>query len=206
MGQPPRFPHLNHAQRANTSTGGLREARYLRDGYCAGSSTLKSCLNATWYPCRWDKCSNTHLSMYDSGSDTLHVALRSRSQWDGGVTTRSCRWGSYGPPCTCCLHDADVHEGLMDTLDPNGDGSRTPLAVAILSLTTSSIMRAAWLRSTTGYDIEIVKTVRTSKNAPYSTVYESTYGCTRGRACRCTSASAVATTIDRRGDRDEPDR
>ncbi len=47
---------LNHAQRANTNTGGLRVARYLRDGFCAGTSTLKARFNGNWFACRTDKC------------------------------------------------------------------------------------------------------------------------------------------------------
>lgn len=183
---------LNHAQRANTSVGGLRVARYLRDGYCAGTSTLRTRLNATWYACQGDACWDTYIDMYNSSSDTLNVTLTSGSQWDGGVATTSCRWGSSGSPFTCYIYDVDDHEGQMDMNDPNGDGSRTPLAAGFISLTTSNIKRAAWLRSTTGYDKEIVKAVRTTEGARNSTLYSNgwydwttleVYVCESGLGC-----------------------
>jgi len=183
---------LNHAQRANTSVGGLRVARYLRDGYCAGTSTLKSRLNATWYACRTDKCWNTYNDMYNASSDSLNITLTSGYQWDGGVSTKSCRWGSSGTPFTCYLYDVDVHEGQMDMADPNGDGARTPLAAGFMSFTTSNVKRAAWLRSTTGYDKEIVKAVKTTEGARHATLYNNgwydwtslqVYVCMSGLGC-----------------------
>lgn len=162
---------LNHAQRANTSTGGLRVARYLRDGYCAGTSTLKARFNGNWFGCRTDKCWNTYNAIYNATNDSLNVTLTSGSEWDGGVKTRSCRWGSSGTSFTCYLYDVNLHQGQMDTVDPNGDGARTPLAIQFLSLTTNSIKRAAWLQGSSGYDKEIVKAVRTTEGARNSSLY-----------------------------------
>ncbi|MDJ0770727.1 MAG: hypothetical protein QNJ12_18180 [Ilumatobacter sp.] len=182
--------HLNHGQRANARTGGLEVARYLRDGYCSGTSTLKSRLNGNWFGCRTDKCYNTYLSMYNSSNDSLRVNKTSGSQYDGGVTNRSCRWGS-GSSWTCYYYNTNAYEGYMDVTDPNGDGARTPLAAPFLSFTTSNIKRAAWLRGSTGYDKEIVKAARTTENARYSSVYSSTngwYDWTSLQVWKCTSS------------------
>jgi len=162
---------LNHAQRASTSTGGLRVARYLRDGYCAGTSTLKARFNGNWYACRTDKCWNTYNAIYHDSNDSLYVTLTSGTDWDGGVQSRLCRWGT-GSSWTCYLYDVQLHQGQMDMSDPNGDGSRTPLAIQFLSFTTSSIKRAVWLRGSSGYDKEIIKAVRTSEGARQSSLYD----------------------------------
>ncbi|MDH3301926.1 MAG: hypothetical protein OES24_15615 [Acidimicrobiia bacterium] len=179
--------HLNHGQRANTKTGGIYVARYLRDGYCAGLSTLKRRLNSNWYACDQDKCYNTYVDMYNGGS--LKITKTSGSEWDGGVKSRSCRWGSSSSSWTCYHYDINNRQGSMDTNDLNGDGSRTPLADDFLSFTQASIKRAAWLRGSTGYDKEIVKAVRTSENARYSSLYTNGwYDGTSLQVFKCTSS------------------
>jgi len=156
--------HLNHGQRMNTKTGGVYVARYLRDGYCAGTTNIKNRLNNNWFACRWDKCWNTYNDMYVSSNDTLRVNRTTGNQWDGGVLSKRCRWGSRGTPFTCYWVNTNLREGWMDVSDPNGDRARTPLAAGFLSLTTGSNKRAAWLRSS-GVGKEIVKWVKTSQGA-----------------------------------------
>lgn len=179
---------LNHGQRAHTRTGGLRVARYLRDGYCAGTSTLKSRFNNNWFACRWDKCWNTYNAIYKDNTDGLYVTKTSGGQWDGGVVSRSCRWGT-GSSWTCYLYDVELHQGSMDMNDPNGDGARTPLAIEFLSFTTSNVKRAAWLRGSSGYNKEIVKAVRTTEGARNSSLYgDGWYDGTSLQVWKCTSS------------------
>ena len=179
--------HLNHGQRAHTKTGGVYVARYLRDGYCAGTSALKSRLNNNWFGCQTNKCYNTYIDMYNGGS--LKITRTSGGEWDGGVKSRKCRWGSSSTEWTCYHYDINNRQGSMDTSDLNGDGSRTPLADDFLSFTRSSIKRAAWLRGSTGYNKEIVKAVRTSEGARNSSLYTNGwYDGTSLQVYKCTSS------------------
>lgn len=156
--------HLNHGERMDTNAGGIAVARYLRDGYCAGTTTVKSRLNNNWFACRWDKCWNTFNDMYIDASDSLDVNRTAGSEWDGGVSRRSCRWGS-GNSFACFWVNTNLRQGWMDTSDPNGDGARTPLAAGFLALSTSSGRRyAIWLRSS-GLGKEIGKSVPTGQGA-----------------------------------------
>jgi hypothetical protein len=128
-----------------------------------------------WHACATDsgveRCWSTYNDMYVAGTDSLNVTLTAGNEWDGGVETRICRWGHSGPPFFCHLYDVGAAEGSLDANDPEGIEERTPLALPFLSMTTSNTKRAVWLRSTTGYDIEIVKAVPESVGARDSTLY-----------------------------------
>lgn len=155
--------HMNHGQRILTSRGGRPVARYLRDGFCNG--TIQSRLNNTWFACRWGKCWSTYREIYNFSNNTLNIDRNSSvSQWDGGVTSHQCRWGSSGSSFLCRYVNVNNIQGYADLSDPRGLESRTPLAKPFLSFSTSS-KYATWLRGSTGFDKEIVRWAPKDTNA-----------------------------------------
>lgn len=147
---------LNHRERALTSVGGKAVARYLRDGYCSGTNTLKRRLSGNWFACKNNKCYNTYLDMYNNGN--LRVNKTSGTEWDGGITSHRCRYGNSGSTFSCHWYNERKSQGFMDKQDVNGVGARSPLATAFLTFTRSNTKRSIWLRSS-GLGKEIRKTV-----------------------------------------------
>ena len=161
---------LNHAERADTTIGGLLVARHLRDQYCAGTNALKDFLRDQWHGCKPDpkipnddpdKCYATYQRIYirsfGSQPETLNVRTVIGSDTDGGVQDRSCRWGPSGKIFDCYLYnveeEAGFRQGWLDDMDPFGRGARTPLAAPFISFTDpySDIMYAVFPRSTALY-------------------------------------------------------
>lgn len=162
---------LNHAERADTTIGGLIVARHLRDAFCRGTDYFKDFLRKHWGGCEPDpkipnddpdKCYATYQRIYipaidsppeTSRPETLNVRTFVGSDTDGGVQDRSCRWGPSGKIFDCYLYnveeDAGFRQGWLDDKDPFGEGSRTPLAAPFISFTDpySDIMYAVFPRS-----------------------------------------------------------
>ena len=135
---------LNHAERADTTNGGLVVASHLLNNYCTGLNTLKAELNGRWNGCKRDnvpdRCYNTFVNfLFDSTEDALNATpINSSDEADGGVQERTCRWTTISTELACYLYDVESTQGWMDKQDPtdtDGDGGRTPLSKAFLSFT-----------------------------------------------------------------------
>ncbi len=175
--------HLNHAQRADITNGGVYIADYLLGQLCTSVGALKAALNNKWHGCdknnMSDRCYNTYLSeIYDSESDKLNIVrVAGLKQVDGGVTERQCRWSSDKVPMSCYLYNPEAAEGAMVTYDKSGQipkgatepdfkSGPTPLPLAFISFTDSKtkIKYAVWPKSwpyTTGilsWPSEVVET------------------------------------------------
>lgn len=149
--------NMNHAERANTTKGGVEVAKWLLNGYCrntAGDAGLKTALRR-WVAC-YEETSTTHrcynaynsgpLKLYENGKLNIGVA-QTHGDIDGGVKERTCRWISNEEEMPCFLYDADAPQGKIKGEDKTGQNSaRTPLAKAFVSLTDpeTGTRYAAW--------------------------------------------------------------
>ncbi|WP_420621071.1 hypothetical protein [Candidatus Poriferisocius sp.] len=155
--------HLNHAQRADITNGGVYIAEYLLGQLCTSVGALKAALNNKWHGCDKnnmpDRCYNTYLSeIYDAESDKLNIVrVAGLKQVDGGVTERLCRWSSDKVPMPCYLYNPEMAEGVLVNYHESGQiptGSAapdfksgpTPLPLAFISFTDSKteIKYAVW--------------------------------------------------------------
>lgn len=135
---------MNHAERADTTKGGVEVAKWLLNGHCrdtANDAGLKTALKR-WVAC-YDgiihKCYNVYksgvLKLYESEKLNIRLA-ESLDETDGGIQERTCRWTSNEGEMTCYLYDADASQGKVKDEDKTGQKSaRTPLAQAFVSLT-----------------------------------------------------------------------
>ncbi len=172
--------HLNHAQRANVEIGGLMVARRLRRGICRSNAEG---LLGIWVACNPDtdlgetvnRCRITFNDIYDEteddeAGDSLFVRPTAGSDADGGVQDRNCRWGTTGDAFRCFLYDVALAEGSLDNIDPDGAGSRTPLAAAFVSFTHNSMKYAVFPASLTGYSETLIRAVPSRVEARLSTL------------------------------------
>ncbi len=172
---------LNHAERADTTNGGLVVAKLLRDKFCSDTrdARLKVYLRQKWNACQsGNRCYATYRDIYNEGNDSLDFKQVSGSDVDGGVQEWKCRWrdkqGQDSISWKCYLYNTDQppRQGWMDTQDPEGVGSRTPLAAPFISFTHANTLYAVFPKSFTGYDMTLFKAVpkgadaRTSKLGP----------------------------------------
>ncbi|WP_419930399.1 fibronectin type III domain-containing protein [Candidatus Poriferisocius sp.] len=137
---------LNHAERADTTKGGLVVASYLLNQYCTGINTLKSKLNSIWHGCSKDnvpdRCYNTFTNeLYHNANNVDQLKVNSVDAFDevdGGVRERTCRWATSSTEIACYLYDVELTQGWMDKAELLGADSnfgRTPLSKAFLAFT-----------------------------------------------------------------------
>lgn len=162
---------LNHWRRIAPATGGGYIADYLREGWCNGTSSVKSRLNGTWFACQTDKCWNTFQEIYKASDDSLVLNRRQgMTSWNGGLTTHSCRYGS-GSGFDCGYVNVNNIEGYALVGTPSGSSSTsgiTPLAKPFMSFNRSGTKRAIWLEASTGWNTEYTRTADVDVNARYS--------------------------------------
>lgn len=174
--------HRHHAHRMNVSTAGRHVAHYLATLRCNGA-TRNAAMQSEWYACRsaenkgkgdgW-QCQRTFDAIFNGTSNNPSVSLNSQTQWDGGVLSRSCRWGTSDSTFGCYDIDEDRSEGWMLDGDPNGEQSMTPLANGFLNFHAGSKRYTTFLKSGTGYSSEKIQYGSTSTWRPPDNWYSNT--------------------------------
>jgi hypothetical protein len=158
---------LNHADRMDTVVGGVGIARYLRDGFCAGTDTLKSRLRNIWFACQTnDRCYNSYVNgLYTVAGDRLNVTQTAGSATNGGGVLKTvCRFGT-GAEFVCSWVDPSLRQGSMDTSSASGViGGKTPLAAQFLAFNNNNLKYMAWL-TTSGLGSEVIRSVSQTLDA-----------------------------------------
>jgi len=158
--------NLNHAERADTTKGGVQVAKFLLRSHCRNTTNdtgLRGVLNGRWHACSpiedgeevKDVCYNRYKvdndKIYDDGKLNIAVVKQVRgitvNQVDGGIHERLCRWTSDLIPMPCYLYDTGRPQGGI--LNDDMDGSRsgmTPYPSAFISFTDpkTGIKYAVW--------------------------------------------------------------
>ena len=101
-------------------------------------------------------------NIYDASTDSINVDLEPDVAVDGGgVDWTFCRYGSSGTWFTCAWVDPDEAQGARWWVeeDPDGENAMTPVSAAHISARYNGRLRSHWLRSGTGYTIEIIRHV-----------------------------------------------
>jgi hypothetical protein len=174
------WDQLNTGQRIDAYVGGQYIARYLRDANCKG--TLDERIKNRWYGC-WDEsldletasnyCLDKAAQLYVPSSDTLDVEpVDAVWQRDGGATFHACKFSRYGDDWMLCRFintTEGVVQGEADLADPEGTGSRNPLAFPFLSVTWYDNDRsyALWLRAGTHWEGEPDGDQEVVREVPY---------------------------------------
>lgn len=155
--------NMNHAERADTTKGGVSVAKFLLHEYCRNTvkdQGLRNALNGRWFGCKPykrdengnrikdehgdyiripDVCYNTykvnHDKIYNNGRLNIGV-VEAHNRTDGGVQERTCQWNSNEQEMPCYLYDLDAAQGQFAGDDKTGQESdQTPLAKAFVSFT-----------------------------------------------------------------------
>jgi hypothetical protein len=140
--------NLTAANAISTGTSAQQAAATMAQRWCANPS--RSYVWGPWYGCAGGVCESIYHNIFD-GTYLRNITLDPAVTRDGGMETRSCRFGSS--IVTCHLVDPAHAQGAKGWASP-GAGP-TPISAPFYVLNVGGREMRVWLRVDTGYAVNV---------------------------------------------------